>query len=60
MESSLRKEYDKATEDATATINWVQKMDDAYAMVDDNLNAASQALVIAYNKILDESSVVRE
>lgn len=60
MEEKLRKEYDKATEDANATIDWVNKMDDAYAQVDDNLNAASQALVIAYNKILDEWSVVRE
>lgn len=60
MESKLRTEYDKAVEDAQATIDWVNKMDEAYDLIDTNLNAASQALVIAYNKILDSGSVVRE
>lgn len=60
MEEKLRKEYDKAVSDAQETIDWVNKMDDAYKLVDTDLNAASQALVIAYNKILDSWSVVRE
>ena len=60
MEEKLRKEYDSLVSDAQETIDWVNKMDEAYKLVDTDLNAASQALVIAYNKILDSWSVVRE
>ena len=60
MEEKLRKEYDKAVSDAQETIDWVNKMQEAYNLIDTNKNAASQAIVIAYNKILDPGSVVRE
>ena len=60
MEEKLRKEYDKAVSDAQETIDWVNKMEEAYNQIDTNKNAASQAIVIAYNKILDPWSVVRE
>jgi hypothetical protein len=53
MEQKYKSEYDKAVADAQETIDWVNKMDEAYDLVDSDLNAASQALVIAYNKILD-------
>ena len=60
LEEKLRKEYDKSVSDAQETIDWVNKMEEAYNLIDSNKNAASQAIVIAYNKILDPGSVVRE
>lgn len=60
MESKLRSEYDKAVSDAQETIDWVNKMQEAYNVLDTDKNAASQAIVIAYNKILDPGSIVRE
>jgi hypothetical protein len=35
-------------------------MEEAYNLIDTDKNAASQAITIAYNKILDPGSVVRE
>jgi hypothetical protein len=60
MESKLRSEYEKSVSDFRETEDWVNKMKEAYNKIDSDKNAASQAIVIAYNKILDPSSVVRE
>ena len=60
MEEKLRKEYDKIVSDSQETIAWVNKMEEAYNLIDSDKNAASQAIVIAYNKILDPGSIVRE
>ena len=60
LENKLRSEYDKAISDAQETIDWVNKMQEAYNVIDTDRNAASQAIVIAYNKILDPGSIVRE
>lgn len=60
MEEKLRKEYDSGVQDYQKTIDWVSKMEEAFDLIDESPNAAGQALVIAYNKILDPGSVVRE
>ena len=60
VEKNWRDFYDKKASDAQETLDWVRKMEEAYNLVDTDKNAASQAITIAYNKILDPGSVVRE
>ena len=59
-EKSWRDFYDKKAKEAQETLDWVNKMEEAYNLIDTDKNAASQAITIAYNKILDPGSVVRE
>jgi len=60
LEKNWRDFYDKKAKEAQETLDWVNKMEEAYNLIDTDKNAASQAITIAYNKILDPGSVVRE
>lgn len=60
LEKNWRDFYDKKAKEAQETLDRVNKMEEAYNLIDTDKNAASQAITIAYNKILDPGSVVRE
>ena len=67
FETKLKKEFDNANEWNQASVTQINKMNQALAKIDKNQswsklynNAASQTIIMAFNKLLDPNSVVRE